>query len=241
MTIASRAIHARRFSKISIGLLFFGGLIAIKVFGLQTYVQLEFLQKHLPAVDAYIAEHFLSAIGLYLLSFITASLLSLPGSSVFLTAAGLLFNPLLGSLLAVIGATLGATGLFLLSRYVIGDSIQNKFTTQLTRVNKELEIHGSYYLLLMRILSFLPFCVINILSGFTLITLPTFIWTTALGVAPAALVYSLMGQHLRTTHTLDMLLTPYTIVLFSLFYAFKIGILYMIYKQGHARYKAARS
>jgi len=231
MNLSKIITHLRRFSKISIGLILVSTIITIKICGWQSYIQLDFLHRHLENIDAYLNTHYFSAIGIYLLTFIGASVLSLPGSSVFLTTAGLFFNPLMGAFIAVTGGTLGATLLFLISRYLIGDSIQKRFAAQLAHINNELAIHGSYYLLIMRILSFLPFCVINILSGCTLIRCTTFLWTTALGITPAAVIYSLIGSHIRSAPTLDMLLTPYTVFLFCIFYGLKVVVLIALYMQ----------
>ena len=50
-----------------------------------------------------------------------ATAVSLPGGAVLTVAGGFLFGTVLGSVYVIVGATVGATGLFLAARTALGD------------------------------------------------------------------------------------------------------------------------
>ena len=195
----------KRISKCVIALIIIGSILGIKIAGLQQYISLDYLHTHLHAFDVYLHNNYMQALGIYVALYIAASTLAIPGSTFFLTAAGLLFGPFVGIFITVLGSTTGATLLFLLSRYVIGESIQQRYKSHLERANRQIEHYGAYYLLMVRLIAVFPFFVVNLLAGLTLLSLKTFIWTTAVGVVPTAMVYTFIGHYLRTTHSLDML------------------------------------
>ena len=56
----------------------------------------------------------------YVMAYATLVALSVPGGAVLTMAGGFLFGPWLGTLCAVVGATLGATGIFLAARAGLG-------------------------------------------------------------------------------------------------------------------------
>ena len=58
----------------------------------------------------------------YILIYVTAVALSLPGALVLTLAGGLLFGTLVGGIAALVGATSGATLVFLIARTAIGDA-----------------------------------------------------------------------------------------------------------------------
>lgn len=79
---------------------------------------------------------------------------------------------------------------------MIGAWIQRRYKSQLKTFNIEITLHGYHYLLIFRIVPLLPFFMVNYLAGITHISVWTFIWTTAAGMLPGALVCSFAGQQL---------------------------------------------
>lgn len=188
----------KRFIKRMVILMLFLSLIGcIKIFGLTDYLSLTWLQDHLTELHAYIKENYLLSVCLFIMSYITVSALSIPGSTLFITASGLLFG-VVGFFYALLGATLGAMALFFTSRYVIGGWVQKKYAHKLAKFNHAFEERGVYYLLLVRLLALLPFGMINALSGITLVKPTTFLWTTICGMLPYVLLYTFAGMQLNT-------------------------------------------
>ncbi len=188
-------ITKRQMSHIAIGFVFLAALGLVKAFGLTDYLSLTWLQEHLQELHAYINTHYVLAVGVFLASYVAASALSIPGSTLFITASGLLFG-MIGAVYSLFGAALGAMILFYTSRYIVGDWVQRKYEHKLAKFNEAFEQRGIYYLLGVRLLALLPFCMINALSGITLVKAETFLWTTVIGIMPYIALYTFTGMQL---------------------------------------------
>lgn len=197
----------RRIGHIVIGLIFLALLAVVKAFGLTEYMSLAWLQEHLQELHTFIDEHYVAAVFIFLVSYITASALSIPGSTLFITASGLLFG-MFGALYSLIGAAVGAMILFFTTRYVVGEWAQHKYEHKLAKFNQAFQKRGVYYLLLVRLLALLPFCMINALSGITLVRAETFLWTTVIGMIPYIVLYTFTGMQLSTVTAQQGWLSP---------------------------------
>lgn len=126
-----------------------------------------------------------------------AALVSLPGIAVFTLAGGLLFGALWGTLLVVVAATLGATGLYLLARAGVGDALWRRleagrgaaFATELKRN----EIKA---LLLLRIAPVVPFFMANTLPAIMGVRPMRYAVTTFVGLLPGTAAIALAGGSL---------------------------------------------
>ncbi len=186
--------HVTRFA---ILILFLTLVAVIKGFGLTDYLSLIWIGEHVSELHAYIQEHYVLSVGIFLCSYIIFCALSMPGSTLFITASGLLFGSI-GGVYSILGASTGAMILFFTSRYVIGEWVQRKYQNKLAKFNHAFEQRGVYYLFLVRMLALLPFGMINALSGITLVKPTTFLWTTMVGMAPYVMLYTFTGMQLAS-------------------------------------------
>lgn len=129
----------------------------------------------------------------FILIYIGAVALSIPGATVLSLSGGFFFGPFLASLYINIGATIGAFLIFLLARTVLGNSIQSKYSEKLEQFNRELEKNGPNYMLTLRFIPLFPFFLVNLLAGVTSLKAWTFIWTTSLGIIPGSFVFAYLG------------------------------------------------
>jgi len=166
----------------------------IKSFHLTRYLKLDYLHAHIASLQRLVHLYYLPAVGIYICSYSITSACSIPGCTAFLFAAGILFGVFPGLLFATIGATLGATVLFLISRYVIGDWVQENYQNKLVSFNYNISQYGNFYLLMVRLIAVLPFFVVNILSGLTVLSTREFMKMTFIGMLPLALTYTYIGQ-----------------------------------------------
>ncbi|HYX34779.1 MAG TPA: TVP38/TMEM64 family protein [Oligoflexus sp.] len=144
----------------------------------------------------YYETHQLTTIAVYLFIYIVASSLSLPGALSLTFAAGAIFGPWLGALLASVASTLGATGAFLSARYLVGASIQRRYAGRLEAINRGFRAEGAFYLLSLRLFAVIPYFIINLVMGLTPISTRTFLWATQLGMLPVIVLYSYTGTEL---------------------------------------------
>ena len=100
-----------------------------------------------------------------------------------------------------VGLTIAAMAIFLLSRYLIRESIERRYTNFLTLMNKHLEKEGAFYLVTLRMIH-APFSIVNPVSGASRVQTWTFFWTTVVGLLPANTIWVYVGIRLPSLHEL---------------------------------------
>lgn len=122
------------------------------------------------------------------------TVLCIPGTILTLTA-GALFGPFLGTLWAVIGATLGATSAFLIARFIAGDwATQFAKGDRLRQLSQGIEQDGFWFALSIRLTPIFPFVAVNYLLGLTPIGLLSYVLATAVGIIPGTFIYAWLGR-----------------------------------------------
>ena len=176
-------------------------IVAIRVSGAGSYLTVENLRMHKEQLEQFISSHYALSVLVYITIYLISVAFSVPGATVLTLAGGFLFHLFPGIVYVNVGATLGAACAFLLSRYILGNTIQNKYGAQLERFNRELDENGHLYLLSVRFIPAFPFFLINILSGLTKVPLWTYLWTTCVGILPGSVVYTFAGSQLGTINS----------------------------------------
>lgn len=201
--------------KVFLLLLIVGAIAAVRLSGVDRYLTFQQLQESKAGLERFVHGHYgVSVLG-FILSYIIVTGLSLPGAAVMTLAGGFLFG-MTAVLFVNVGATAGACLAFLASRYLIGEWVQKKYGGKLDSFNRELTKNGHLYLLGLRLIPAIPFFLINIFSGLTAIGLPTFFWTTAVGIIPGSLVYVYAGTQLASLRSLGDVLSTNMIIAFVL-------------------------
>lgn len=128
-------------------------------------------------------------------SLITA--LSIPGA-IFVTIIGGYIFPLpYSTLYVLVGATIGASIVFLAAKTALSAFLLRKAQPKaIEKIQKGFEKHASYYLLFLRLVPIFPFWLINILPAFLKVRFSTFLWTTVIGIIPGAYILSSAGREL---------------------------------------------
>jgi len=120
------------------------------------------------------------------------TLLLVPGA--LLTAAGgALFGVVAGTALSVIGATLGATGAFLIGRRLGRRDVERIAGPRLRALDGFAERNGFLAVLYVRLVPVFPFNVLNYAAGVTAVARRDYIAATALGIIPGAFAYAALG------------------------------------------------
>jgi uncharacterized membrane protein YdjX (TVP38/TMEM64 family) len=179
------------------------------------FLTFENLKEHRELLKNYVHDHYVPAAFGFIFIYLSTAFI-IPGAIILTLAGGFLFGTVPGALYVNIGATTGAAIAFLLSRYLIGEWIQQKYENQLRTFNEEISRHGHNYLLTLRVIPILPFFVINYLAGLTEISLKKFIWTTSLGMLPGSLLYAFAGQQLATIDSVKDILSTKLVLSFVL-------------------------
>ena len=109
--------------------------------------------------------------------------------------AGFLWGPFWGVIFSITGATLGASVAFLIARYLLCNSIKERFGYSRWKWLKEkVEKNGWKAVAFSRLVPVLPFPVLNYLFGITPISFLHYLWSTFVFMLPACIAYVAFGS-----------------------------------------------
>ena len=185
-------------------------------FDLQQYLTLESLQARRDEFNALKQQSPWLVTGVAFLSYVLVTALSLPGALVMTLAMGALFGFWWGTLLVSFASTIGATLAFLASRFVLRDSVQQRFGDKLKAINDGIARDGALYLFTLRMVPVFPFFLINLLMGLTPMRARTFYWVSQVGMLAGTLVFVNAGTQLSQLESLSGILSPSLLFSFAL-------------------------
>jgi uncharacterized membrane protein YdjX (TVP38/TMEM64 family) len=110
---------------------------------------------------------------------------------------GMVFGPVVGPLITWSGAVVGAAVSFELARR-FGRPLSERFirAEALDRADRVVLSAGWPGMLTVRLIPTVAFTLINWAAGLTAISRRTFVWTTAVGIIPGCLVFTISGSGL---------------------------------------------
>lgn len=196
--------------------IFLGGFLAFFLFEFDQYLNFTFLKANREKLVTYTHNNYsimlLIAISIYTLS----TALSLPLASLLSLTIGFIFGLWVGFIIILFSATLGATLVFLASRYIYGEAIQQRMGGKIQKFLSEFHRHDFNYLLFLRLVPLFPFWLINLAMAFTHIRLKTYMAATFLGMIPGAFVFTNLGRTLGQIESPDQLISLKTLSAFLL-------------------------
>jgi len=191
-----------------------GVIFAIHASGLPGSLTLETLRTHRQEIVNFVSENYvLSALG-FIAVYVLVVALSLPSAVLLTLSGGFLFGATAGTIFTLIGATVGATLLFVFARTMMGDNPMSHFGTTGTKLACAIKANAWSYLLVLRLLPLFPFFLVNVIPAFAGVRISTFVITTFFGIIPATIIFSLSGAGLGnvldqgSSVTIDSILTP---------------------------------
>jgi uncharacterized membrane protein YdjX (TVP38/TMEM64 family) len=177
-------------------------------FDLGRFLSLQALKDNRDYLLSFTETHSAAAVGLFVLTYVAVTGLSLPGAVILTLTGGFLFGAAWGTLFVNLGATAGATLAFLASRYLLRDWVEHKFGKWLGPVQQGFEKNAFSYLMTLRLIPLFPFFVVNLVSGLTRMSVGTYVAATALGIIPGSFVYAYAGRQLGTINSLKDIASP---------------------------------
>lgn len=167
-------------------------------FGLHDYLSLETLRRYQGDLGDFVGDRPLLAAAGYLLVYVAAVAVSFPGASALTIVGGFLFGAALGTALAEIAATTGATLIFLSARTSLGDLLSERAGPRVNRLRRGFQEEGFSYLLFLRLVPVFPFWLVNLAAALFGMRLLPYVAATAIGILPGTFVFSYFGQGLRS-------------------------------------------
>ena len=178
------------------------------VFDLGRFFSLDYVKQRQADFEMLYAQHPAAVTGAFFAIYVAVAGLSLPGAAILTLVAGAIFGLLVGTVVVSFASSIGATLAFLVSRYVLRDSVQSKFGARLGDINKGIDKDGAFYLFTLRLVPLIPFFVINLVMGLTRMKTGVFYVASQIGMLAGTIVYVNAGTQLARIDSLRGILSP---------------------------------
>lgn len=172
------------------------GFALFFVFDLQRFATLDTLRDNRAALSQWVAAHYFLAIVIFIGAYTLMAAFSLPGALAATLTGGFLFGTWVGGAATVIGATLGASILFIAARSAFADLLRAKAGPAIARMEEGFKKDAFNYLLFLRLVPVFPFWLVNLAPAFLGVPLRTFFVATLLGIIPGTFVFASLGAGL---------------------------------------------
>lgn len=172
------------------------GLAAVWALGLGDRLSFAALERDREHLRGLVDAHPVTAPLLFAVIYAAAVALSVPGAVWLTLAGGFLFGTWLGGTLAVVGATAGATVIFLVARTALAQTLRERAGPAVQRMAKGFDEGAFSYLLILRLVPVFPFWLVNIVPGLLGVGTVSYVAATFLGILPATYVYAGIGHGL---------------------------------------------
>lgn len=183
----------RRFAPVAIVLL---AMAVVFASGAHHHLSLGTLVRHRMAIDAFMDQHRVAALGAFVAIYIVVVALSIPGALFLTITSGILFGTLIGGAASVVGATSGATVIFLVARSACGENLVRRAGPLACKLADGFRADAFNYLLFLRLVPAFPFFLVNLVPALAGVKLRTFVPATAIGIVPATFAFAFFGSGL---------------------------------------------
>ena len=143
-------------------------------------------------LDQQIAANFVLVLVGYMVIYAAATAFMVPASGLTI-AGGALFGLVFGVPATVIGATLGASALFLAAKTSIGESLRSIVGPFIDKMQKGFNEDALSYMFALRLIPAFPFAVVNIAPAILGAKYRDYFITTLFGIIPGTLAYTWIG------------------------------------------------
>ncbi|MEP1229880.1 MAG: TVP38/TMEM64 family protein [Litorimonas sp.] len=149
-------------------------------------------------LDNLVKENFLLVLLAFIGIYIAATAFMVPASALTI-GGGFLFGVAVGAPATVTGATIGACALFMAAKTSIGETLKGIAGPFIGKMEKGFNENALSYLFTLRLIPVVPFAVANIAPAILGAKFRDYFISTAIGIIPGTVAYSLIGNGLRET------------------------------------------
>lgn len=173
-----------------------GVLAFIWSIGWFDYVSLSSMIMHREMLGTFVSENLILGMLAYVALYAALVAISFPGASLLTIAAGFLFGGLTGTLVTVVGATIGAVIIFEIAKTSLGDAMQKRTGKFVDKMRKGFQEDSFLYVLTLRLTPVFPFWVMNIVPAVLGMRVGPYALATFFGIIPGTLAYAYIGSGL---------------------------------------------
>ena len=176
------------------------GILSV-VFGiiLHEYLSFKMILSKIENIVFVVDEFRLIAILLYLLLYIFVVTFSIPAASMLTIFSGYLFGWMIGGFVALSGAVMGSSILFLIVQAGLRPTIEEKLKSNslFGDISKGILKNQVRYLLFLRFMPIFPFWLVNLAPAILAVRFRVFFLTTSFGIFPGTFIIAGIGRKLR--------------------------------------------
>ena len=168
-------------------------------FFLRDYLTFNALSDNRDALIAFRDNNYVVTVLLFILIYVVIVGFSLPGATIATLTGGFLFATFPGALFNVVGATIGATAIFLAARTGFGEKLGARLEGSdgiVKKIKDGIDENQWSMLFLLRLVPAVPFFMANLVPAFLEVPLRRFVISTFFGIIPGTVVFTSVGAGL---------------------------------------------
>ena len=165
-------------------------------FSLSEITSYDFIKENRNYLNQFKTNNYLLSITLFFIFTIFWTLLLGFGTPIALLG-GFIFGKWIGTLIVAIALSIGATFLYLFSKYFLKDIIEKKFYEKFKSLNEKFKKNEFIFFLIYRFVGGIPFFISNIIPTLFDVKVKNFLFGSILGMTPQLFVYVALGSGLE--------------------------------------------
>ena len=165
-------------------------------FSLSEITSYDFIKENRNYLNQFKTNNYLLSITLFFIFTIFWVLLLGFGTPIALLG-GFIFGKWIGTLIVAIALSIGATFLYLFSKYFLKDIIEKKFYEKFKNLNEKFKKNEFIFFLIYRFVGGIPFFISNIIPTLFDVKVKNFLFGSILGMTPQLFVYVALGSGLE--------------------------------------------
>jgi uncharacterized membrane protein YdjX (TVP38/TMEM64 family) len=173
-------------------------LTAFLGFGLQRYFTFDSLAANQEVIKNYASANLLTSMLGIIVVYAAVTAISFPGASIMTLLAGFILGTLYGGISVVIGATIGATIIFLAGRSAAGDLLAKRGGNAIAKLEAGFTKNALSYLFVLRLVPLFPFWLVNLAAAAFRVPTQVYVFATFFGIIPGTLVFASVGAGLSS-------------------------------------------
>ena len=161
------------------------------------FFQLDTLFSNLENIQNYISLNYIFSISIFITLYGFLILCNFPMASLLSMTSGFLFGTWVGGLIAIVGGTLGAFGIFVIAKYFFSDFVKKNILNKYSFIENYFKRNDLELMFLIRIIPAVPFFAQNLILAGLGAGNKKFFYTTLVGLAPWSFIFGSIGQGLE--------------------------------------------
>ena len=165
-------------------------------FSIQDFTSFEFIKSNTEILNDIKNKNTTTLLFLFFIFTVLWVLLLGFGSPVFLMG-GFLFGKWLGTLVVVLGLSVGATCLYILGNYILKDIKKKKFSSRFVSLSEKFKKNEFLYFVIYRAIGGIPFFLQNLIPTLFNISIKNYFFGSIIGLAPQLFIGVSLGSGLN--------------------------------------------